>query len=156
MNDLEKQKIYEETKDNISERLFQIRQSYDAPELGEESFEDGCIVYTDDHFEIETVLNLKINTKYFKFIRYPSFDKFGSVCRIRIDRPEYILYKTDIILNHLEKEKLIQILKSDTEKNKTYWEKLIYMIWRTYKCFSNDSYSSIIPKMPDYQKLEEI
>lgn len=156
MTDLEKQKNYEETKDDMCERIFQIRLSYDAYDLGEETFEEGAVVYSDDNFEIETVLNLKLDFKYFKFIRYEDITKFGKVCRIRIDKPEYVYYKDDTILSKDEKEKLLSILNRKLQNVNSYWERLIELTWLTYRCYSNDQYPTSIPDIPDYNKLEEI
>lgn len=140
--------------DDISEKIFQIQSSYDAQNLGEETFEEGVIVYTGiyDGFQIETVLNEKEPEKYFKFIRSKSIKEFGKVCRIKFNAPEYFYNESDVILTLDERKRLVSILNSKTSRGNTYWESLIYFENLTY-AFLNQKPIDENLIMPDYNLL---
>ena len=140
---------------------IKIEESYISEELGEEGYEAETPVYWNhgDFIVIKTVVNTKIPFRYFKYIRnYDDINlKRGDICRIRIDKPEYIIHKGDTILTKQERDKLIRILNStrtfNTESNKPMWDCIILEDWMNHLCYGGDQNKPIIPPMPDYNLL---
>lgn len=140
---------------------IKIEESYISEELGEEGYEAETPVYWNngDFIIIKTTVNTKLPFRYFKYIRnYDDINlKRGDICRIRLDKPEYVYNKGDAILTKAEKTKLIQILNStrtfNTESNKPMWDCIILEDWMNHLCYGGDQNKPIIPPMPDYNLL---
>ena len=140
-------------------KCFAIEKSYYALDIGEENGTESQVYWHPniDGTRIETVVNNKIPYHYFRYIRSISDDEYGKICRIRIDKPEYIIHKGDTILTKQERDKLIQILNStrtfNTESNKPMWDCIILEDWMNHLCYGGDQNKPIIPPMPDYNLL---
>ena len=148
------------TEDEYEWKCFAIEKSYYALDIGEENGTESQVYWHPDidGTRIETVVNNKIPYHYFRYIRSISDDEYGKICRIRLDKPEYIIHKGDTILTKIERDKLIQILNStrtfNTESNKPMWDCIILEDWMNHLCYGGDQNKPIIPPMPDYSKLE--
>ncbi len=139
-------------------KCFAIEKSYYALDIGEENGTESQVYWhpDTDGTRIETVVNNKIPYHYFRYIRSISDDEYGKICRIRIDKPEYVYHKGDTILTKEELKELINIF-NDTRKfnneEHNYWEWLNIDLWNCYKCYGGDQNKPIIPPMPDYNLL---
>ena len=148
------------TDDEHENLMYNIYVSYTAEDIGEITGEEGSIYWHPniDGTRIESCVNLDIQYPYFRYIRSISDDEYGKICRIRLDKPEYIIHKGDIILTKQERDKLIQILNStrtfNTESNKPMWDCIILEDWMNHLWYGGDQNKPIIPPMPDYSKLE--
>ena len=139
-----------------------IKESYYAKDIGEIDGTEGVVYWHPDidGTRIETVVNNKIPYHYFRYIRSISDDEYGVICRIRLDKPEYVYHKGDTILTKQERDKLIQILKSShilyNQMYGTCWEYLIEntkMNYSWYKEKENIDLDPLLHHMPDYNLL---
>ena len=148
------------TDDEYDMKMYKIHESYTAEDIGEIDGEENTVFWhpSIDGTRIESCVNLDIQYPYFRYIRSKADDEYGKICRIRLDKPEYIIHKGDIILTKQERDKLIQILNStrtfNTESNKPMWDCIILEDWMNHLWYGGEQNKPIIPPMPDYSKLE--
>ena len=147
------------TDDEYDMKMYKIHESYTAEDIGEIDGEENTVFWhpSIDGTRIESCVNLDIQYPYFRYIRSKADDEYGKICRIRLDKPEYIIHKGDIILTKQERDKLIQILNS-----KRFWSPLpnSQSVWRclldSNRCgyqWYNKSTIDLDYKMPDYSLL---
>ena len=143
-------------------KCFAIEKSYYALDIGEENGTESQVYWHPDidGTRIETVVNNKIPYHYFRYIRSISDDEYGVICRIRLDKPEYVYHKGDTILTKQERDKLIQILKSKhimiDQSYGTCWSRLIEstkMNYSWYKEKENIDLDPLLHHMPNYNLL---
>lgn len=140
--------------------LYLIDESYNAFDIGEEDQSEDQITFwrpNVDGLRIEACVNTTVSYKYFKYIRAKSDTEFGKICRIRIDKPEYVYHKGDTVLTKYELRELIGIFNTqrifNNEKH-TYWEWLNIDIWKCYLWYGGSKEKpTVFPPMPDYSKL---
>ena len=147
------------TDDEYDMKMYEIHESYTAEDIGEIDGEEGIGYWNPDidGTRIESCVNLDIQYPYFRYIRSISDDEYGKICRIRIDKPEYVYHKGDTILTKQELKEMISIFKSARKFNNeihNYWEWLNIDLWNCYKYYNGNHNKPIIPPMPDYSKLE--
>lgn len=137
-----------------------IKESYYAKDIGEIDGTEGTVFWHPDidGTRIETVVNNKIPYHYFRYIRSKADDEYGKICRIRIDVPEYVYHKGDIILTKQERSKLIQILNSKRiwygNKITPMWNCIIDSDWDCYRWYGGSkNRPTSFPPMPDYSNL---
>ena len=119
------------------------------------------IVYEDSDYTITSMINIKE-----PFIPYFRLYYQDKMCRISLLEPKYLgLEGEDLILDHNQKIRLIEILKSQTDgDNISNWEMIISLYNRFHSDYavniSDDNYfelkeNMILPDliMPDYTKL---
>ena len=147
------------TEDEYEQKCFKISESYNGFDIGEEDQSEGEVTYWRpdiDGLRIEACVNTTVDYKYFRYIRSISDDEYGKICRIRIDKPEYVYHKGDTILTKEELKELINIF-NDTRKfnneEHNYWEWLNIDLWNCYKWYGGEQNKPIIPPMPDYNLL---
>ena len=119
------------------------------------------IVYEDSDYTIISMINIKE-----PFIPYFRLYYKDKMCRISLLEPKYLgLEGEDLILDHNQKIRLIEILKSQTDGDDiSNWEMIICLYNRFHSDYvvniSDDNYfelkeNMILPNliMPDYTKL---
>ena len=148
--------------DEYDMKMYEIHESYTAEDIGEIDGEEGIGYWNPDidGTRIESCVNLDIQYPYFRYIRSISDDEYGKICRIRIDKPEYVYHKGDTILTKQERDKLIQILKSKhimiDQSYGTCWSRLIEstkMNYSWYKEKENIDLDPLLHHMPNYNLL---
>lgn len=148
------------TWEEYENKCYDIQRSYYAKDIGEENGTEGTIYCHPeiDGYRIEVVVNNNFKFHYFRYIRSIADDEFGIICRIRLDKPEYVYHKGDTILNKKDKERLINILHSKRiMPDGTYminWNSMIIEDWSCYLWYGGSKEKpTVFPPMPDYSKL---